>query len=385
MMGELRQLIQERNRSDKEGVGDVVVRTKQQFIDELKKYVGIGYMTFTTEDKVGINPQSNFKTPLGIYTYPITDEILKKLINKRSRAKFFATERDYVQVIKPRNPSRILKLNDVTETDATQLLNKINDLLNLPPCDYEQHKREIIEKEMMNVKRQIEDGTLPDYLDVDDKVNLARLKKYLGTPTRVFWNGVRLKSKNPTNWNKLFRDIGIDGVDDEGSGTIHPNEPTQAVFFSRSAIEHVDAFKNKLQSEIEKNEDTIGFTESSVDLRKMYNKFLFFEKEQYSLHKSKKKSSAIERTLNNFARNSNTPKDVLFKLLERDDKEIDRALILNDNLPVEIFKTILTRYDQYDFSIYFKKIIWDKLQNYPDLIEDFPDIVKTLADELIAF
>jgi hypothetical protein len=52
--------------------------------------------------------------------------------------------------------------------------------------------------------------------------------------------------KDTNKWNKLFRDMGYDGVvDRKGQEIIHPYEPIQAVFFHSGAFKVVDMVYNK--------------------------------------------------------------------------------------------------------------------------------------------
>ena len=51
--------------------------------------------------------------------------------------------------------------------------------------------------------------------------------------------------QHPVAWNKLFRELRIDGAIDTGVGIIHTSEPTQAVFFSINSIANVKRVENK--------------------------------------------------------------------------------------------------------------------------------------------
>ena len=50
---------------------------------------------------------------------------------------------------------------------------------------------------------------------------------------------------------KIFRDLGYTGVIDEGQGIIHPNEPTQAVFFETGILRHVETIKKPSDGSLE--------------------------------------------------------------------------------------------------------------------------------------
>ncbi len=60
-------------------------------------------------------------------------------------------------------------------------------------------------------------------------------------------SGVGFK-KVPALWNTIWRYLGIEGVADlQDSGTIHPSERTQAVFFNSTFIDVVNIFDNTLK------------------------------------------------------------------------------------------------------------------------------------------
>ena len=85
------------------------------------------------------------------------------------------------------------------------------------------------------------------------------------SPTGILWNITRhmagIQSQRiavsggkgykrvPALWNAIWRYLGYDGVTDlVGSGTIHPAENTQAVFYNRAFIDVVEVFTNTLKS-----------------------------------------------------------------------------------------------------------------------------------------
>jgi uncharacterized protein YjbI with pentapeptide repeats len=50
---------------------------------------------------------------------------------------------------------------------------------------------------------------------------------------------------------RIFRDLGYTGVVDNGQGIIHPNEPSQAVFFETGALRHIETIEKKVDSSLE--------------------------------------------------------------------------------------------------------------------------------------
>tara|TARA_R110000824_G_scaffold27426_11_gene93247 strand:- start:76 stop:1980 length:1905 start_codon:yes stop_codon:yes gene_type:complete len=71
------------------------------------------------------------------------------------------------------------------------------------------------------------------------------------TPLGQLWNITREFSagggRDMRSWAKAWRLIGVDGVSDyRGTSTIHEAEPMQAVFFTKSSIQQVKTFDNKM-------------------------------------------------------------------------------------------------------------------------------------------
>jgi hypothetical protein len=61
------------------------------------------------------------------------------------------------------------------------------------------------------------------------------------------WNFTRhLSGFNKSRWTALMRRMGIIGAVDDDTGTIHPNEPTQAVFFDPKSIRVIEVIHNEM-------------------------------------------------------------------------------------------------------------------------------------------
>jgi hypothetical protein len=108
---------------------------RESAVRELQKYAtgydGIAlkdlYVSYTSVNKLGINPRSGYNTPIGIYSYP-----LEYLLNKISAAGT-ATAADYmgeqpnIWVFTPKSPDNGLNLSDYSEQryvkDITKLYN----------------------------------------------------------------------------------------------------------------------------------------------------------------------------------------------------------------------------------------------------------------------
>ncbi len=202
--------LQESTRADREGVN------LPSEYDQIEKYVNKGYFVQLTElNKLGVNPHSEYnETPLGIYTYPLTQEIFEQLIDN-SLPTF--NECKYINIIKPKNPEKVLTLQNMTEKDCLKYLNQFLKIIG--------YKKQYKTFEQLKIARR---GNNPGALFY------GKMKAINDKNENNFFH----------NWSHTLRKMGIDGIIDLGDKIIYPNEPTQAVFFSRNAVELLETFSN---------------------------------------------------------------------------------------------------------------------------------------------
>lgn len=192
------------------------------------------FVSFTYLEKLGINPKSEFSTPLGIYAYSL--DYVKKMVG------------DYD------HPGD--KLPFAGDHKFINLFSAKGRIINLSSMDQHQYNELYLELQKK----------YPD--ETSQKIKDARETAFQKTPGGIFWNLTRLVAEeNPVKWNKVFRDLGIDGCVDEGKGIIHPNEPEQAVFFTTSSLFNIQRYDNKyIPSDIESGQK---FGEKIRNLRKV--------------------------------------------------------------------------------------------------------------------
>lgn len=202
--------------------------------EDIKKYldsknINDYYISFTKIPKLGINPKSIYATPLGIYAYPLKE--ISELYD-------WENEEDIIVPFPPRHERKylfIFKFNG-----SILELNKYTD------------------EDFKNDSKQLFTGGFNFNQE---------------TPGKAIWELTRFNAideydiekdvlKISTNWNKIFRNLGYDGVIDYSTNSkdaiIHPQEPTQAVFFDYRYIEIIDMFKYKnIVSEYERVIDSI--------------------------------------------------------------------------------------------------------------------------------
>ena len=250
-------------------------------------------VTFTKIDKVGLNPQSKWKTPLGIYLYPI-DYVIEKKMNVP-----FAANQPHINVCEFTRPQKILHMNpDISKQDGMELLNvfpkeqvdqasknidKSVDMFNKAQKLFDHKKTKLNnlqydqEKENDLYKKYIDAKTLYDFT----KDELQGLAPHIGSNYSKLWLVTRILANNkPTQWNINLRKCGIDGFVDHGTGTIHPSEPTQCVVFATNALKLLHSIDNSTyfkktdnyNSKKMSDEQIIGLLQSrrSLDLKNLF-------------------------------------------------------------------------------------------------------------------
>jgi hypothetical protein len=248
----IRKLLFEKRRAEKEGI-----KTKRGY-EKLREYVGKNvFIHFSNVDKLGIYPGSKFNTPVGIYGYPLTADIIYEL----ERAEIpFAQERLYIHVFAPQNPAKILDTANYTDGNLQVDIEKLK-------------------KMYPNIS----------YTSMDDWGKEAKVR----TPAGEIWNITRSlsflkkkqygsgKTSDPLSWTTILLNLGYEGVVDRGIGLIHPNEPKQGVFFGADKIKHITTISNPLVTRgrlrVDEIENLIG---SVKDPTTLYSLLLMLIKKQ---------------------------------------------------------------------------------------------------------
>lgn len=193
------------------------------------------FISFTSVDKLGINPLSTYNTPNGIYSYPLPFVIknIKAKIKdgvklselEMHRVVPFAGNASYVNIFYC--TGRVVDLSDDNQCNSlyTHMSNMAQN--NFDSSAIEEH--ELIK--------------LPaGYKTKSAGERLWSLSLYLANGRRAIPDSGHDTARK---WNTVFRKVGIAGlVDAKGKGVIHPNEKTQAYFTSMSDIVVVDRFRN---------------------------------------------------------------------------------------------------------------------------------------------
>jgi hypothetical protein len=176
------------------------------------------YISFTTIPKLGINPKSKWRTPLGIYAYPLKASwyYYKLFSDIRLQKLPFASNEPYIHIFSHKGNGKLL--TDLESYTTDELYKDISKLIDLYP------------DKIPNIKR----------------IALAVLSQSGGSkPFYLLWRITNELTNDPLKWNSVFRKLGYDGFSDTtGTRIIHNNEPVQSVFFSINAIDVIDTIKN---------------------------------------------------------------------------------------------------------------------------------------------
>lgn len=161
------------------------------------------FFTMTSINKIGINPQSTYNTPIGIYSYPLTQEYYEKLVKNKLP---FAGNQRYINLF--------------SISDSVNNLSYYDNLLS----DY---------KKLSQI-----------YDNIEEVAENAFDTAYKRNDVSKFWNLTRILSKNAIKWNALLRNLGYTNFYDPGDSIIHTNEPTQFVVLDPRIIIPIESFEN---------------------------------------------------------------------------------------------------------------------------------------------
>lgn len=221
------------------------------------------FLSLTSIAKLGINPQTQHATPLGIYAYPLDDShILGQL---QDNALPFAKDQPHMNIFAP--VGNVIELSDDYDWSALydRSMTYFWQRAKFFPKINEDDKQEIedtfaewsskVEGKVAagafwsltrNLSILLSNGHITVPRDEQGKVNR---KDFIKMVINIEFNRKRLAIV----WNHLFRTIGVDGFVDHGKGIIHSHEPTQSVFFASSSVRLIERLDNPNSFELDIN------------------------------------------------------------------------------------------------------------------------------------
>ena len=209
--------------------------------DYLRKYKDRDdiYISFTKIPKLGLNPKSDWDTPIGVYTYPLKQFWVYYAVEKHKTVKLaapFAGSSPFIQILKGKHSKGFIKdFSKYTERDLQKDKEKILSAV---------------------YKSSGSDGQSEIFSIFEEGEETTKLK----TPFGKLWNITRLlsdfpsarkmlglkSSKSLVAWTELFLNLGYTGFSDvHGEGIIHDAEKVQAVFLTAKEYTQIDSVENK--------------------------------------------------------------------------------------------------------------------------------------------
>lgn len=195
------------------------------------------FISFTKIPKLGLNPNNEHSTPIGIYVYPL-NYVVDSIAGGDDFSEIpYASDRPYIYLIELSDSAKVLNITG--KTNVSDDTTKLHDYL-------------------------IQNG----YQNLIDALNFNKV-----TSAQTLWFCViklskllaKIRSGSDTTIASIlfFKVLGYDAVLDDGSSTIHTNEPTQAVIFNPKAIKKYTLIDNNL-ADHKKNTIQIKYDNSKV-------------------------------------------------------------------------------------------------------------------------
>lgn len=235
--------------------------------NRLKQYINKPntFISFSDYPKFGIFYQNKWRTPTGLYAYPLE-------LDKMSD---FATDRSYMIVFKVKPESNILR---IPFYDAEDYQRDIQKLIDYDPSlvkDYLDYERK--------TKFSNTTGSKEYYGHIWNITRSLSIKNDKTTPINVLAKNGESPNPGVLLWAKILKNIlGYDGVIDDCTGTIHENEQCQAVFFNMNALELLEIIERDETKENPLNFNFKRSLEKDSQLEKMsgqIDKKKYIEKE----------------------------------------------------------------------------------------------------------
>ncbi len=234
----------EQNRQRDRGIATVAELLKGRNLER----VGI---SMTELDKLGVNPQSRYDTPIGVYFYPAEYYLSLGGHVPFQRRAAYASVFEY--------GGRVLTTTEYTEQDFQQDVERLQQLY--PDSE---------------AKYWAEQAMDPDESEMQPRIDTPAGWLWFVTMRVCYeqvydWGPISKKTtasrpKHVARWNQILRQLGYDVVVDLGQAVIHEGEPTQGVILNPRVIRPIQRVANKRGATYH---DTVGqylLTPDTADL-----------------------------------------------------------------------------------------------------------------------
>jgi hypothetical protein len=208
------------------------------------KYGDNAYVSFTMLQKLGINPRKNTRktTPYGIFGYPLgyfLNDVGADFNNLPYGGGF-----PYMQIFTIEPGANILHIN------APEKRINVSKLLS-----FDQEKLDRMMSKKFDMYEELKSYAQQHGLEWEPERALFQMEGGVEPPSSasLLWILTRWwADDNKAKWTKILQGLGLDGVVDHGTQTVHEIDPTQAIIFNPSAIKHIDVVQNKARLDMSK-------------------------------------------------------------------------------------------------------------------------------------
>lgn len=211
------------------------VKSTVDYLKSLRSLDNIG-ISMTSIPKLGLNPQSKYNTPIGVYFYPA--EYYLKMKNADLKLPF-QDDAPYIQVLEYAGigSNLVLDLPYHTSSDLATDMEKLES--SIPHM--------IAAFDMSVTPRDFRQALLDER---EDSYNLAKVKSpggqlwyMLYTLSHEYIPKHGGGSRPPIIWNSLLRMLGYSAVVDD-KAIIHTSEPVQGVVVDMRSYKHIKTYAN---------------------------------------------------------------------------------------------------------------------------------------------
>lgn len=349
-------------------------KNKELWQEFLKKYfdkdVSDLFLTFVSEDKVGINPRSKYDTPIGVYAYPLS--YLQKLIEKGEDVPFRSMSPKKVKILK-KVSDKVLS-DKLSESDFNKCIEKLEKYKIDNDLKLDTKFEDFIEYASFRANVQSYFGKLWNITRMLSADYYRKIRDKHG-------NKIHGPSQNIAVWSKILEYLGFDVIVDNGTGVIHSNEPYQALFINPKSYKVIDEeFVDSESRYFDKvKEYTIGNV--SVDASRIHSVKeyeIFIKNYKNRIEKLlKTQSNGNKRNMVNSFR-----EDFKIDFIKRFRPYFDSVLKENMHLFNDLFQA--DRESLTEFKDEFNVLMSNK---FPDFIENHSgfystDYLKTIYEKL---
>lgn len=179
------------------------------------------------QSKVGINPQSRYDTPNGIYTYPLTLEIFRTLVDGRIGGHGFAQKAPFIGLLKPKDYSKILQVqkpsydeeaDDFASMSSGTTSQSIDDVLGQEGGEQlKMYVHKLFSKDSP-IRKKIRDTQIQDYEFGKTLVQELEREIILDSAKKIGYSKTGFKGELDS---KKFKDL-ISDLNSQDEGEFHP-------------------------------------------------------------------------------------------------------------------------------------------------------------------